>query len=301
MDNSKLPKKPFYWTKERCQKEALKFTSRSLFWEKASGVCKAATKNGWYDEITKHMVTVNEPKDRWIYSIEFTKFNMIYVGLSIRPKKRLNGHLNPNKKSVVSDFMNEHNLSEKDYVLKLHGKYSESISQLKEDEILSHHISKGWKKLNKAKCGSLGGGLVFWDYENCKQEALKYNRRVDLLRKSKGAYESARLNGWLDEICTHMVSFNKWTHKENCKQEALKYNRRSEFRILSNGAYSSAKKNKWLDEICPHMVCGKTKWFHENTLLESKKYNTRSKFRKGSCGAYHSALKNGWIEEFFPK
>ncbi len=44
----------------------------------------------------------------------------------------------------------------------------------------------------------------FWNYANCKEEALKYYYRSDFRDKSNGAYISATKNGWLDEICLHM-------------------------------------------------------------------------------------------------
>lgn len=44
----------------------------------------------------------------------------------------------------------------------------------------------------------------YWNYDNCKREALKYNTRTDFMRKSASAYNRALENNWLDEICTHM-------------------------------------------------------------------------------------------------
>lgn len=40
--------------------------------------------------------------------------------------------------------------------------------------------------------------------ENCAKEALNYYRRVDFMRYSKSAYNIARRNKWLDDICGHM-------------------------------------------------------------------------------------------------
>jgi len=44
----------------------------------------------------------------------------------------------------------------------------------------------------------------YWIFERCKKEALKYNKRCDYKKKSKGSYNSAYYNKWLDEICEHM-------------------------------------------------------------------------------------------------
>jgi hypothetical protein len=45
----------------------------------------------------------------------------------------------------------------------------------------------------------------FWNLETVTQEALKYDRRVDFMKHSKGAYLKAIENGWLDEVTKHMV------------------------------------------------------------------------------------------------
>ena len=66
----------------------------------------------------------------------------------------------------------------------------------------------------------------YWIKERCREEALKYKTKVEFRNNSGGAHTIARSNGWLDEICTHMVrpkAYNfKWT-KEKCHEEALKY------------------------------------------------------------------------------
>ncbi|MET2951739.1 hypothetical protein ABXV18_27035 [Vibrio owensii] len=105
---------------------------------------------------------------------------------------------------------------------------------------------------------------VKWTKEACRDEALKYQYRVEFQKGSKGAYSSARKNGWLDDVCSHMSSpikkptNLKWT-KEACRVEALKYKTRFEFTKGSRGAYNSALKNDWLNEICAHMETPKNR------------------------------------------
>jgi len=94
----------------------------------------------------------------------------------------------------------------------------------------------------------------FWTKENCQKESLKYKTRFEFLKGSRGAYESSRRNGWLDDICSHMIEILKprgyWT-KENCQKESLKYKTRLEFRKGTSRAYGSSRKNGWLDEFFP--------------------------------------------------
>jgi hypothetical protein len=45
----------------------------------------------------------------------------------------------------------------------------------------------------------------YWDKEKCAAEALKYQKRSKFKKASGGAYSSALRNGWIDEICVHML------------------------------------------------------------------------------------------------
>ncbi len=44
-----------YWTKEKCQKESLKYNNKTDFYKKSKGSYISSTKNGWLEEITIHM------------------------------------------------------------------------------------------------------------------------------------------------------------------------------------------------------------------------------------------------------
>ena len=46
----------------------------------------------------------------------------------------------------------------------------------------------------------------FWDnIENCHIAALKYFTKTDFKKKSSSAYDSSCKNGWLNDICSHMI------------------------------------------------------------------------------------------------
>ena len=44
-----------------------------------------------------------------------------------------------------------------------------------------------------------------WNYEKCKEEALKYEYKKDFRKEKQGAYLYATIRGLLDEICSHMI------------------------------------------------------------------------------------------------
>lgn len=96
-------------------------------------------------------------------------------------------------------------------------------------------------------------------FENCKNAAAQFERIPDFRKFSSAAYNSAKSNGWLEDICRHMQPQKKrhprgyWT-KRRCHGEALKYASRKAFHKGAPGAYDKAKDNGWIDEICSHMA-----------------------------------------------
>jgi len=44
-----------------------------------------------------------------------------------------------------------------------------------------------------------------WKKEECQEESLKYNHKVDFINQSYGAYQAALRNKWIDDICSHMT------------------------------------------------------------------------------------------------
>ncbi len=96
----------------------------------------------------------------------------------------------------------------------------------------------------------------YWTKDDCKRVASNYTTRSGFRRAHPNCHSAASRNGWLDEVCAHMVRGRKpnnfWT-KERCAEEALKYKSRTAFKTGCQGGYTVAYKNGWLDEICTHM------------------------------------------------
>jgi hypothetical protein len=134
---------------------------------------------------------------------------------------------------------------------------SEKKASELEKSVTTKYLNDGWVVLNNmSSLGTLGGPYLIWTKEKCHEVALKCKSRSEFSKKHGSVYYSSRKNGWIDEVCSHMVQIikpkNYWT-KEKCHETALKYKSRSEFGKKSKGAYHSARKNGWLDEICSHM------------------------------------------------
>jgi hypothetical protein len=45
-----------------------------------------------------------------------------------------------------------------------------------------------------------------WSKEKIHQEALKYTYKIDFLKSNESAYKTAVKNGWLNDVCSHMIS-----------------------------------------------------------------------------------------------
>jgi predicted GIY-YIG superfamily endonuclease len=97
-----------------------------------------------------------------------------------------------------------------------------------------------------------------WTEEKCRTVALKYQHRIEFQQGDKKAYESAKHNGWLENVCRHM-KFKKlpnghWNNVENCRNRALEYKTKTEFCKFSPHVYTISLKSGWLDDICQHMI-----------------------------------------------
>ena len=85
-----------------------------------------------------------------------------------------------------------------------------------------------------------------WDYETCKEYALKCNNRVEFSKRYSGGYNSASRNLWLDDICSHMTQYNiKWTYELFIK-EASKYNNVNGLRNGCMKAYDAGRYHNWV-------------------------------------------------------
>mgnify|MGYP001596337430 FL=1 len=57
-----LKPKGYWWDKDKCIEEALKYTKVSHFKKQSSGAYGGARRNGWLDECCSHMIRRNTKK-----------------------------------------------------------------------------------------------------------------------------------------------------------------------------------------------------------------------------------------------
>jgi len=138
------------------------------------------------------------------YAYEFED-NSVYIGITSKEKKRHIRHMT-DKSSAVFKHIQKSNLIPKKVSL-FPSTNPEDASKLEEIFKIKYY-NMGWNILNVAQTGSLGGTIIKWSKEKCQEEALKYNTKSEFKSKSL-AYSPAWKNGWLDEICSHMISPQK--------------------------------------------------------------------------------------------
>lgn len=145
----------------------------------------------------------------------------------------------------------------------------------------------------------------YWNYDKVKEEALKYQYKIDFQTNCKSGYEAAYKNGWLGDIAAHMVSKSTnlprgyWS-KEKCLEEALKYETRDELIRNCKQAYISSYKKGWLHEVCAHMISGRTKKrpiTKEKCIEEALQFESKQAFKNGKPKLYEVAANNEWLEQ----
>jgi len=140
------------------------------------------------------------------------------------------------------------------------------------------------------------------DFQKVSKVAKRFKSRSEFHRRALAAYTKAWKNGWLDDVCKHMVRLhlpnNYWSF-QRVEKEAAKYKSLSRFREKSSSCYSTAKRNGWVSKVTRHMSRVRRPngyWNYEEVLKEAKRHKTKLTFRETSPGAYDAAQNNKWMD-----
>lgn len=190
------------WTKDKVRDEALKYKHRSDFQQGSPNAYQAANSHGWMDDVSSHMEFKGTYFKRLVYVYEFSD-NTVYVGLTLNKTDRDRSHRKEGKSSVYKHIMDtglepEYKIISDDYI-------DAKDAQNLENCTIEEYKSKGWKVLNKAKAGGLGGScLTKWTKDMAHNESLKYDTITKFMTNSRSAYNVSKRNGWIPEITKHM-------------------------------------------------------------------------------------------------
>ncbi len=194
------------WTFEACKEEALKYETRKEFRELSNSAYQIIVRNEWLELLCKHLVD--------------TKVQPFWT------------------KSRCQEEALKYN-ARTEFSYKSGGAYSSAKRNKWLNDICIHMVNKKYPN--------------YWTKDRCKEEALKYETKVEYIKGNPSAYDASNRNGWSDYVCSHMRDGKNiiWT-KETCREEALTYEYASDFIKGNSGAYQAVVRNGWLDEICPH-------------------------------------------------
>lgn len=292
-----------YWTYENLKNAALEFNTIGDFRRVYGGAYYRITKLGIQEEMYAHMQIKGHLYSRFIYAAEFED-KSVYVGLTCDLDKRKQAHINDKNSSIYKYIESTKLLPEFKLITK------ESVSNEKaknlEYRTLEDYKNQGWRILNKAKTGSLGGNYLKWNYNNLSILAGTYNTRSEFQDNDGGAYAAATRLGIIQEICSHMVKIKNpkffWKTKEQVKKEASKYKNKKEFKNKSFTAYTIAIKNYWIEEFFPNSRKVKERGYWNqkfNFLNEASKHNTAADLKRANESCYNAGKRNNWINEFY--
>lgn len=137
-----------------------------------------------------------------------------------------------------------------------------------------------------------------WTRGEAHKYALQCTTRGEFIKRFPRAYSASLYNGWLDELCCHMVSGNKKTWTKDVVMAAAKtYSTRVAFKRSCAAAYDAACRHGWLGDVCVHMkAVDRRYWTFERVELAARPYSTRSAFKHQQPCAYVTATTYGWTD-----
>lgn len=253
-----------YWTHERCEEEAKKYTSYSNFNANNYVVYRKCLKENWLKDFTW---LVNDmgvydlvTKKYAIYKYVWDDTNTVYVGLTKDLRERDRNHRRIKEKngktyiSIVKKYADSNGFTIPSPIV-LEENLDAENARAREDYYVKLYRSNGLNVLNSGKTGegtgSLGGSLKKWTYYLCYEEAKKYNSRTDFQRSCYGAYRAARKNKWIgdyDWLKEKIHNNGYWTY-DHCLEEAKKYSSKKEFRENSVTCYGLCCRYKFISKI----------------------------------------------------
>ena len=289
-----------FWTKKRVKRSALKYKTKVDWIKNDDPAYRAAYKNGWIDEITKHMIPIGNRKMRCVYSISIKGKKIIYIGLTGYYQRRIRDHFQTRR---LLDLIKEY--GKKSIITKQLTKYIIAEEAIKiERQLTQNYKKKNYQVLNISKPGSLGGTTIIWTKEKILKDAKKYKSIREWLKNNKNSYAAAWSMKIIDQATKHMTRLweKKWTEKKVIKA-ALKFKSFKDWLNKDPASYRAAQARKLLDDsrITKNLIkiSGSTihKWTKNKVLKDSKKYNSRSEWRINSPTAYKAARERGYFLE----
>lgn len=150
----------------------------------------------------------------------------------------------------------------------------------------------------RRECFNIRKANTDWEYDEIKNETIKYSCTSDFIDNSKNnynMYQYARKNGWL-ELFSHFKSKSKEITKRDIIESANQYTDYELWGKECNNIRAKAIRIGIIDEVSSHM-----KKRNNNKNLTKKycreiafKYNKREDFKKNDSYIHSYSRKMGW-------
>ena len=206
----KSPKIYGYWTKERVLAEAKKYITRKDWSKNSRASYKSATRNGWLEEATAHMIKLHgywnnkenvladakkyKTRSEWVknssgsYSSATRNGWLKEASVHMKSLIKPSGYWN-NKENVLAEA--KIYPTRKDWVKNSNSSYTSAVRN-------------GWLKEATVHMKSLIKPSGYWIKERVLAEAKKFPSRKQWRKRSNHVFIVAKKNGWLKEASVHM-------------------------------------------------------------------------------------------------
>jgi len=239
------------WTEAALETEASKYATRSEFRKGSPNAYAAAIRQRRMPQLARFFRSAKTGIGKhMVYRLSFA--SCIYIGLTCTSEVRNRYHL---RRGAVAQHITSTGESLPPMEILADGLTPQEASFLEVEEILKARQA-GLPILNKASGGQLGAfGRFAWTRTRVIEEAVKYQSRSEFRAAAPGAFSNARLNGWLDEACQHMVVLRHTYSDSDIGRIAKRFSSRSAFQRYEPSVYNAARSRGVLDAVCGHMRC----------------------------------------------
>jgi len=273
------------------KKEALKYKSKKEFAKAAPTAYCAALKLNIMDEISKHMKPLGHKYKRMLYAFEFPD-KSVYVGLTYDYEKRYKQHMERSKIIIKKTKELGHTF------IMFNEQYNVDQIGKEEKKLIEIYQRKGWKILNKAKAGSLGGlKRISYTKKQIHSSAKKYHTKKEFYLKHSKMYKYALKMNWWKDVSHHMNPQRKRWTKTSVLKESKKYKTRKQFRKKSAGAYQAVFRLNIANLAFKHMLTKRTIWTKDKIASKALKYSSRKEFEKNDQAAYSAAYRRNLLDK----
>jgi hypothetical protein len=258
-----------YWTYDKCKEE----TSKMVYLSELQGktVNNIIRKNGWYDELTSHLIRVQskpytedqcrEESQKYKTRAEFQKNSPSQYSAALRMGvlDDICNHMGKprnikqyTKEEIINSAIKYKN--QRDWIINDVSVYRCGLTYKKTDIKFWEECISHMEYIFKPN--------GYWTYELCSEIASKYNNINEFIKQDKLTYDAIKRYKW-EELISDMEHLSpngnvrRYSYEfdtlEKCKKEALNYKTRSELLKKCSLLYKIIHKNSWDNKCFSHM------------------------------------------------